>query len=178
VIRSGWNKGAMGKQGRLETRRPLTARDVADRCGVELKTVHNWVERGLLEHFRTPGRHLRFQTEHVRAFLDKYAKSGPAARVEVLVVGRRPRGVRSAWLIVSDAYEALVRAGLDRPMAVVIDGAGVERIDGARYVRALRRGLPATRVVWVGANAPRDRNPVECVRHMREVEAALSSKRT
>ncbi len=69
--------------------RPLTARAVADLCGVELKTVHNWVLEGRLEHFRTPGRHLRFQREAVQAFLLSCGYGGPsnvATRAAVIVV--------------------------------------------------------------------------------------------
>lgn len=47
----------------------LTASDVADLCEVDLKTIHNWVERGCIPHFRTPGRHLRFQALDVARFL-------------------------------------------------------------------------------------------------------------
>lgn len=48
--------------------RPMTTRQVAHACGVELKTVHNWADNGELAHFRTPGKHLRFLPAEVRAF--------------------------------------------------------------------------------------------------------------
>ena len=36
----------------------FTASDVARFCQVDLKTIHNWSEKGEIRHFRTPGRHL------------------------------------------------------------------------------------------------------------------------
>ncbi|MGB5413913.1 MAG: helix-turn-helix domain-containing protein, partial [Polyangiales bacterium] len=44
------------------SRRPkdlFTASQIARFCPVDLKTIHNWADRGRIAHFRTPGRHLR-----------------------------------------------------------------------------------------------------------------------
>src|SRR5450755_2074111 len=49
-----------------------TASEVARFCQVDLKTIHNWSERGEVRHFRTPGRHLRFRRVDVLDFLRKY----------------------------------------------------------------------------------------------------------
>lgn len=46
--------------------------DLAGFCGCDLKTIHNWADKGKIEHFRTPGRHLRFKPEDVKTFLEKY----------------------------------------------------------------------------------------------------------
>ena len=54
------------------------ASDVARFCQVDLKTIHNWVEKGnVIPHFRTPGRHLRFKAGDVVAFLKKYGYTMP-----------------------------------------------------------------------------------------------------
>jgi excisionase family DNA binding protein len=58
-----------GVQADVRRRALLGANDIAHLCRVDLKTVHNWVNRGVLPHFRTPGRHLRFRPEHVASFL-------------------------------------------------------------------------------------------------------------
>jgi excisionase family DNA binding protein len=39
---------------------------------VDLKTIHNWVDRQQIEHFRTPGRHLRFRRADVIDFLKRF----------------------------------------------------------------------------------------------------------
>src|SRR5690606_15484074 len=71
--------------------RPLTARAVAELCGVELKTVHNWALEGRLAHFRTPGRHLRFQPEVVEAFLSECGyTTATSIGTRVICVARRP----------------------------------------------------------------------------------------
>jgi excisionase family DNA binding protein len=50
-----------------------TAQDVADFCEVDLKTVHHWVTRGKVPHFRTDGGHLRFRRNDVVRFLRAHA---------------------------------------------------------------------------------------------------------
>ena len=42
----------------------FTASQIARFCQVDLKTIHNWADRGQIQHFRTPGRHLRFRRPH------------------------------------------------------------------------------------------------------------------
>lgn len=70
----------------------LTASDLATLCEVDLKTIHNWVDRGRISHFRTPGRHLRFRAADVADFLRTWGYSVPrelrteSAR-EVMVIG-------------------------------------------------------------------------------------------
>lgn len=56
----------------------VKATQMAKWCGVDLKTIHNWVNKGQIPHFRTPGRHLRFTVESARAFLAKYGYPIPA----------------------------------------------------------------------------------------------------
>lgn len=50
----------------------LDAGEVARICQMDLKTVHNWCDRGLIpvtSFFRTPGRHLRFYKGPILAWL-------------------------------------------------------------------------------------------------------------
>lgn len=55
----------------------LTASNLATLCEVDLKTIHNWVDRGRISHFRTPGRHLRFRAADVADFLRTWGYSVP-----------------------------------------------------------------------------------------------------
>jgi excisionase family DNA binding protein len=62
----------------------FTASDVARFCQVDLKTIHNWADKGEIRHFRTPGRHLRFRRLDVLDFLRKYGYPIP----DVLRMGK------------------------------------------------------------------------------------------
>lgn len=53
----------------------LTTPAVARMIGVDLKTVHNWVAKGKIKHFRTPGRHLRFDFCDVMEFIENNTKN-------------------------------------------------------------------------------------------------------
>jgi excisionase family DNA binding protein len=55
----------------------FTASDLATLCEVDLKTIHNWVDRGRISHFRTPGRHLRFRAVDVVDFLRTWGYAVP-----------------------------------------------------------------------------------------------------
>src|SRR6185503_19074452 len=72
----------------------LTASDLATLCEVDLKTIHNWVDRGRIAHFRTPGRHLRFRAADVAEFLRAWGYSVPrelarASSRMLMVVGTK-----------------------------------------------------------------------------------------
>jgi excisionase family DNA binding protein len=53
------------------------ASDVARFCDVDLKTVHNWADKGRIQFFRTPGRHLRFKPAALLAFLSGHGYDVP-----------------------------------------------------------------------------------------------------
>lgn len=49
----------------------LTAPKLARMLSVDLKTLHNWVNRGEIKFFRTPGRHLRFRRADAVEFMTR-----------------------------------------------------------------------------------------------------------
>src|SRR5262245_16291285 len=70
----------VGHRSKLEGSRAselYTASDVARFCQVDLKTIHNWADKGEIRHFRTPGRHLRFRRLDVLEFLRRYGYAIP-----------------------------------------------------------------------------------------------------
>lgn len=85
----------------------LTAGDVSRALGVDLKTVHNWVQRGHLRGARTKGRHLRFLRTEVVRFLRRRGRPIPEG-----IALRSPR---------------VVAAGTEAPMAGHAD---VQRREG------------------------------------------------
>jgi len=114
----------------------LTASDVAALCEVDLKTIHNWVDRGCIPHFRTPGRHLRFQAVDVASFLREWGYAIPRkfyaqiAQTVIVIGGKeaetvvtRAAGQSASIRSVEDLYEVAIRVGAEPTSAIVVDGA-------------------------------------------------------
>jgi excisionase family DNA binding protein len=68
----------------------FTSRQVARWCGVDLKTIHNWVDKKQLKAGRTPGRHLRIAPEAVRDVLAKIGAPIPEEVTNALKAQEKP----------------------------------------------------------------------------------------
>ncbi|MFW2387513.1 MAG: helix-turn-helix domain-containing protein [Polyangiales bacterium] len=130
----------------------FTASQIARFCQVDLKTIHNWADRGQIAHFRTPGRHLRFRRPHVLDFLRKYGYPIPEEldaerpRVALLVNGNGSKervlaSLRVTFEVIdyADPLDGLLRIGEQPPDAVVV-AARVGHLSGAEIIEALKRG--------------------------------------
>jgi excisionase family DNA binding protein len=128
----------------------FTASEVARFCHVDLKTIHNWVEKGEIRHFRTPGRHLRFRRADILDFLHKYGYPVPEALrggkpkvavldpdAAVLTAVRRGLGRRFEVTTFADPFEALIGMGSARPDALVLDLA-LPGVDPMRFLERLK----------------------------------------
>jgi len=128
----------------------FTASDVARFCQVDLKTIHNWADKGEIRHFRTPGRHLRFRRLDVLDFLRKYGYPIP----EVLRLGkpkvvavdedanvlaglRRVLTRRFDLTTFQDPFDALVAVGSLQPDALILD-VKMPGLDGLRLLERLK----------------------------------------
>ncbi|MEJ7727987.1 MAG: helix-turn-helix domain-containing protein [Polyangiaceae bacterium] len=122
----------------------FTASDVARFCQVDLKTIHNWADKGEIRHFRTPGRHLRFRRLDVLDFLRKYGYPIPDglrlgkpkvvvvdADPAVLAAVRRALARRFDLVTFQEVFAALVAVGSLQPDALVLD-VDVPGADGLR----------------------------------------------
>jgi excisionase family DNA binding protein len=157
----------MAKRG--QAKELFTASEVAKFCQVDLKTIHNWADRGEIRHFRTPGRHLRFRRVDVLDFLRKYGYPIP----EVLKQGRprvhivdedtatlesleRALSARFELRIFAEPVDALISIGRETPDVVVVDVAGT-RMDGLAVIARLRsvEGTQHVRVLVYSARADR-----------------------
>lgn len=56
----------------------FAASEIAHICQVDLKTIHNWTDRGAIRSFSTPGGHRRYRAGDVKAFLEKHGYPIPA----------------------------------------------------------------------------------------------------
>ncbi len=136
----------------------FTASEVARFCQVDLKTIHNWSDRGEIRHFRTPGRHLRFRRADVLDFLRRYGYPIPEVLLEgkprVHVIDEDDGTLRNLTRVLSQRFEvttfnepvdALIAIGKETPDAVVLDPAGPQ-LGGTRWITRLR-SAEATRHV-------------------------------
>jgi excisionase family DNA binding protein len=137
-----------GQVGRL-----VTASELATLCEVDLKTIHNWVDRGRIAHFRTPGRHLRFRAADVADFLRAWGYTVPreiarAGLRVALVVGTEEAAAHVSRAFgetlrvrhASHAYDALVLAGSAPADVYVVNVREAARdIDVHAMLAALRR---------------------------------------
>lgn len=128
----------------------FTASDVARFCQVDLKTIHNWADKGEIRHFRTPGRHLRFRRLDVLDFLRKYGYPIPDAlrlgKPKVVAVDDDPQVLASLRKSLSkrfdlttfqDPYDALVAVGSIQPDAMILD-IQMPGLDGVKCLERLR----------------------------------------
>ena len=142
-----------------------TASELARFCHVDLKTIHNWVEKGEIRHFRTPGRHLRFRRLDILDFLHKYGYpvpeplrgSKPKVAVldpdpAVLAAVRRALGRRFEVSAFADPFEALVGIGAARPDALVLD-LTLPGVDALKFVERMKvmEATAAIRVIVYSA---------------------------
>lgn len=145
----------------------LTASDLAALCEVDLKTIHNWVDRGRIAHFRTPGRHLRFRAADVAEFLRAWGYSVPrelaraSARSIVVVGGKEAmthvtRALDGAQVRhITHPYDALVHAGADPADVLIVDVAALaSEIDVGRLLETLHRACPQSTLVALADEFP------------------------
>jgi excisionase family DNA binding protein len=139
-------------------RAPIRVRELATLCGVEQKTVHNWVARGLIPHFRTPGRHVRFLPDEVADFVAKCRAGSPKG------VATRP--ARKSEDVGTQLVVVVVRA-LSARTARALEG----------ELRSLRRELPESRIIWLGRASAAMPSGVECAPRARDVRMLLAGKK-
>lgn len=163
--------GQRKRRAPIAPREPIfVASQVAHIWDVDLKTVHNWVERGDIEAFCTPGRHLRFRRRSLLHFLRRYNMAIPEElaphKPRVLVVDPDSRSGKKLASTLGDMFDvsqatdpvgALAEIGAQCSGANLIDAVvvtfPVDGIDDRRWIHALTRHPDTryTRVVVVSA---------------------------
>ena len=113
----------------------FTAPQVAKICSTDLKTIHNWVNRGEIKYFRTPGRHLRFRRQDILEFLSKFGYPVPegfgAMRPRVVVIDTCDSSLQNLKRSLAkdvdleafnDQVDALLAIGKKTPSLVLVNG--------------------------------------------------------
>ena len=170
------------------TKRPLmaycTTRDAADMLGVSLRTAQLWVERGVIDAWKTAGGHRRIS----RASIEKLLAVAPVARgsavpqsdtarpvmgggLTILVAEDEPDLLRiyklnlARWpmrprvLTASNGFQALVLLGSEKPDLLVLD-LHMPGIDGFHLLSTLRT-MPETASVAIVVVSGMDRHDIE-----------------
>ncbi len=113
----------------------FTAPQVARICSTDLKTIHNWVNRGEIKSFRTPGRHLRFRRQDILDFLSRFGYPIPEgfapSRQRVVIIEEKDSSLKSIKRLLNrefeveafaDQIDALLSIGQQKPSLVLING--------------------------------------------------------
>lgn len=133
-----------------------TTSEAAEMLGVSLRTIQLWVEKGLLEAWKTEGGHRRISRQSVESLLAEPAESRqaqavakPAVDFTIMVVEDeatqrmvyeatlRRWPMRPQVVIAGDGYEAMVKLGQVMPDLLIAD-LRMPGMDGFRMLRAIR----------------------------------------
>lgn len=115
--------------------RPITTGQAARYCHVSQATIINWIKKGKLKAYATPGGHYRILLPDFLSFLESYrmpvdSKLIMSPRPRVLIVSNGPQAARLAQTLqrksfavalASDGYAAAAQVARLEPDAVVLD---------------------------------------------------------
>lgn len=146
--------------------KPLTTGQAARYCSVSQVTIINWIKKGQLKAYATPGGHHRILLTDFVAFLEEYQMPVDAAlralsRPTVLIVSDSPRATTLASklksfghfdvVLAQNDYDAGAQVVRSEPDAVVLDttSAAVDNLSLCQWLRAFPAEDPV-HVVAVG----------------------------
>ena len=140
-------RGFLGKE-------VYTTYDAARICNANIASIKNWIGKGLLRAFRTPGGHYRIKRRDLELFVQKYNmpypfEAKPQKIVYLLDSDRKAASVvrevvsDHVFKSYTDPLVAALSIGLERPDVLVLNYAS-KSIDGAKFLKALQ-SLPDTR---------------------------------
>jgi excisionase family DNA binding protein len=134
--------------------RDLTTFEVARELGVSVRTVQQWVEKGILIGRKTPGGHRRIGAEEFRAFVQsRKQKNGEAGMCRMLVIEDDPDICRLYELMCArwsfkvdirfagDGLRGLIEFGAFKPDFTIVD-LNIPMIDGYKLIHALAAREP------------------------------------
>ncbi len=136
----------------------FTTYDAARICNANIASIKNWIAKGLLKAFRTPGGHYRIKRRDLQLFIQKYNMPNPfQERYEkkVYVLDTDPGALDKVVKALGDhtvttfddPLPAALKIGLERPDLVVMD-LDLGDVRGEDFVDLLF-GYPETKNVAV-----------------------------
>lgn len=155
----------------------LTTNEIGKLVGVSERTVANWIDRGYLQAFRTPGGHRRVDAKVLAAFLVQRGMplpSGLDRRPTILIIEDDHHTAATLrdflesdgrWDITfkSDGISGLLHIGKHKPKVVMLDSnmTGLNGFDVAKKIRS-NPELDDVRVVI--STTRRDLDPIQVKR--------------
>jgi len=144
----------MGDKKDFKEKDIFTTYDAARICSANIASIKNWIAKGLLRAFRTPGGHYRIKRRDLELFVQKYNMPYPFAakpqkRIYVLdsaaATGKLVAKLAPGHSVTSfkDTLEAVLSIGIDRPDILVFEY-GAKGTEGQRVLELLQ-GSPDTR---------------------------------
>lgn len=129
--------------------RDLTTFEVARELGVSVRTVQQWVEKGILVGRKTPGGHRRIDAQELRAFVQSRNQSnGLTENCRMLVIEDDPDICRLYELMCArwsfkveirfacDGLRGLIEFGAFNPDFTIVD-LNIPMLDGYKLIHAL-----------------------------------------
>jgi len=136
----------------------FTTYDAARICAANIASIKNWIAKGLLKAFRTPGGHYRIKRRDLQLFIQKYNMPNPfKERFEkkIYILDTDTKALDKVTKALSehtvttfdDPLPAALKIGLERPDLVVMDP-DLGDVRGEDFVDLLF-GYPETKNVSV-----------------------------
>ncbi|MBF0339717.1 MAG: response regulator [Magnetococcales bacterium] len=148
----------------------VTTSKAAQILGVSQRTIHYWMERGIIKSWKTAGGHCRIPMSSINLLLAKRREQlqDPDLEELILLLVEDDENLREIalavvanWelpvrlLLAENGYDGLIQAGLHKPEVIIAD-LMMPAMDGFQMLRALRESteLNRTRIVVVTAMGP------------------------
>ena len=125
----------------------FTTYDAARICNANIASIKNWIAKGLLRAFRTPGGHYRIKRRDLELFVQKYNMPYPfeeKARKVIYLLDSDKKAVKVAETVLAgntiqsftEPLHAALHIGLDRPDIIVFD-VNAKGFDGTAFLDLL-----------------------------------------
>ncbi|MBF0262554.1 MAG: response regulator [Magnetococcales bacterium] len=143
-----------------ETTDPVvTTSKAAQILGVSQRTIHYWMERGIIKSWKTAGGHCRIPMSSINLLLAKRREQlqDPELPELTLLLVEDDENLREItkavvanWglpvrlVVAEDGYDGLIQAGLHKPGVIIAD-LMMPAMDGFQMIRALRESAELSR---------------------------------